>query len=94
MRRIQLGILAAAGAALLLAGCKGGPAQPEEDVGTEANWAAVGGAADEASYSRLTEITPDNVDKLGLTWFMDLPDEVTLESTPDTAGSGRLSTAK
>lgn len=82
MHRFRLAMLASVGAALLVAGCSSGPAQPEDGVGTEANWTAVGGAADEASYSRLAQITPANVDKLGLAWSMDLPDEVTLEATP------------
>lgn len=83
MHRIKLALLAATGAALMVAGCgKSGPAQPEEGVGTEANWTTVGGAEDEASYSRLTQISADNVDQLGLAWSLDLPDEVTLEATP------------
>jgi len=83
MRRVRLGLLASAAAALLLAGCAGGgPAQPEQGVGTQDDWTAVGGSADEASYSRLSQISADNVGKLGLAWSMDLPDEVTLESTP------------
>jgi quinohemoprotein ethanol dehydrogenase len=76
-------LLAAAAAMLLITGCgKSGPAQPEDGIGANANWTTVGGGTDEASYSRLTEITPDNVDKLGLAWAMDLPEEVTLEATP------------
>jgi quinohemoprotein ethanol dehydrogenase len=88
MRRITRTILAGASAALLLAGCtkgageSGGKAQPEDGVGTEANWAATGGSADETGYSRLTQISKDNVGKLGLAWSLDLPDEVTLEGTP------------
>ncbi len=80
MRGISCGMAAAA---LLLAGCGSGlTPQPDAGVGTEANWTAPQGAADEAGYSRLAELTPANVDKLGLAWSMDLPDEVTLESTP------------
>jgi len=83
MRRIPSTILATAAAALLLAGCgKSGPAQPEEGVGTEVNWTAPHGGTDEAGYSRLTAITPANVDKLGLAWSLDLPGEVTLEASP------------
>ena len=45
--------------ALLLAACSQGPApQSEEGVGTAENWTAPHGGADEAGYSRLTEITP------------------------------------
>ncbi|WCT74428.1 PQQ-dependent dehydrogenase, methanol/ethanol family [Sphingomonas naphthae] len=68
--------------ALMAAGCAKGPAQPEAGIGADTNWEAPGGGADEAGYSRLTGITPDNIGKLGLAWSMDLPDEVTLESTP------------
>ena len=46
------------------------------------DWAAVGGGADESSYSRLEQITVDNADELGLAWALDLPGEVTLEAAP------------
>ncbi|MCW1428303.1 PQQ-dependent dehydrogenase, methanol/ethanol family [Novosphingobium sp. JCM 18896] len=86
MHRLKMTILAAAAStALLAAGCTKGAgeaAQPEAGVGTDQNWAAVGGGADETSYSRLTEIGTGNVDKLGLAWSLDLPGEVTLEATP------------
>jgi quinohemoprotein ethanol dehydrogenase len=69
--------------ALALSGCgQNLTPQPEAGVGTEANWTAPGGAADEAGYSRLTQLTAANVGQLGLAWSMDLPDEVTLQSTP------------
>ena len=51
-------------------------------VGAGADWTTPGGGADESSYSRLTEIQTDNVNRLGLEWSLDLPDEVTLQSTP------------
>jgi quinohemoprotein ethanol dehydrogenase len=86
MHRLKFTVLvAAAGTALLASGCtKGGaePAQPDTNVGAGANWTAVGGGADESSYSQLTEIASGNVDKLGLAWSLDLPGEVTLEGTP------------
>jgi quinohemoprotein ethanol dehydrogenase len=86
MRRLKFTILAAvASAALLTAGCTKGAgesAQPEAGVGADKNWPTVGGADDESSYSRLTEIGTGNVDKLGLAWSLDLPGEVTLEGTP------------
>ncbi|MCB2074602.1 MAG: PQQ-dependent dehydrogenase, methanol/ethanol family [Novosphingobium sp.] len=82
MRRFILPALAAA-AALTMTGCsRGGTEQPEEGIGTEADWAAVGGGFDEASYSRLDQIDADNAGKLGLAWSLDLPGEVTLEATP------------
>ncbi len=83
MRRISNVTATALAAALLLAGCgKSGTPQPEDGIGADANWTAPQGGADEAGYSRVAEITPANVSKLGLAWSMDLPEEVTLESTP------------
>lgn len=83
MKGLRAGLVAAWSALLLVAGCQSREAaQPEAQVGTGANWTAVGGAADEASYSRLTEIDNGNVDDLGLAWSLDLPGEVTLEATP------------
>ena len=83
MRKFSFALAGIAALALMLGGCsQSGPAQPEAGVGAEANWTAPQGAADEAGYSRLTGITPANVGKLGLAWSMDLPEEVTLESTP------------
>ncbi len=87
MRPTTRSILTAASALFLLAGCTKGGAegsapQPEKGVGTEANWTATGGSFDETGYSRLTQISTDNIDKLGLAWSLDLPGEVTLEATP------------
>jgi quinohemoprotein ethanol dehydrogenase len=83
MRRLKMRIFAASCAALLAAACsRGGTPQPDAGLGADDDWTAVGGMADEASYSRLAQITPGNVGKLGLAWSMDLPDEVTLEATP------------
>jgi quinohemoprotein ethanol dehydrogenase len=75
-------ITALAAPLFVLLACSIPRAQPEAGVGAAANWTAPGGAADEACYSRLDEITADNAGALGLAWWLDLPDEVTLESTP------------
>lgn len=75
-------MFAAAAAGLALSACTNGPVQPEAGVGAEANWSGVGGAADEAGYSRLTAIDTGSVGKLGLAWSLDLPGEVSLEATP------------
>jgi quinohemoprotein ethanol dehydrogenase len=82
MRRLLLA-MAAMAAVLMTGSC--GPSlnpQPEAGLGADANWSAPQGGPDEAGYSRLSEITPANVSGLGLAWSMDLPEEVTLESTP------------
>ena len=66
-----------------LAGCaKEASKQPDANIGATDDWPGVGGAADEASYSRLAEIDTGSVDRLGLAWSLDLPGEVTLEATP------------
>jgi quinohemoprotein ethanol dehydrogenase len=83
MRRFGLGLWAA----LLLAGCsQGGTPQSDAGVGAGDDWPAVGGAADETNYSRLADIAPDTVKRLGLAWSLDLPGEVTLEATPLAVG--------
>ena len=83
MRRIFLGLFAAACSALVVgASDNSGTPQSDAGVGADANWTAPQGGADEAGYSRVANLTPANVSKLGLVWSMDLPDEVTLESTP------------
>lgn len=83
MRKSNLGLIIPISLALALVGCSDGrPSQPEAGIGADADWITVGGGTDEASYSRLTNITPANVAKLGLAWSLDLPDEVTLEATP------------
>jgi quinohemoprotein ethanol dehydrogenase len=50
--------------------------------GTGADWPGHGGAADESGFSQLAQIRADNVGRLGLAWFLDLPGEVSLEATP------------
>jgi len=86
MRQFKRSIFVAITAALLATACtKGGPgapAQPEDGVGAEADWSAVGGGADETAYSRLGQINANNVGDMGLAWSLELPGEVTLEATP------------
>ena len=83
MRRITLGLFAVACATMLAAASDtSGTPQSDAGVGADANWTAPQGGADEAGYSRIGNLTPANVSKLGLVWSMDLPEEVTLESTP------------
>lgn len=83
MHRKLLTALATGAIALGASGCsEKPPAQPTESVGTADNWTAVGGAADESSYSQLDQINTGNAGDLGLAWALDLPDEVTLEAAP------------
>jgi quinohemoprotein ethanol dehydrogenase len=56
--------------------------QPTAPLGAAADWRGVGGAADEAGYSQLSQITARNVGKLGLVSSLDLENEVSLEATP------------
>jgi quinohemoprotein ethanol dehydrogenase len=45
-------------------------------------WAAYGGTHFERRYSPLTDIDTDNVDELTVDWYLDLPRDVGLVSTP------------
>jgi quinohemoprotein ethanol dehydrogenase len=47
-----------------------------------ANWTGHGGTADETSYSPLAQINTGDVARLGLAWYVDLPNEQMLEATP------------
>jgi quinohemoprotein ethanol dehydrogenase len=82
VRLLRRKIVAAAAAALAISNSAWGGPQPDTGVGTAGNWPAVGGAADEAAYSQLTQLDTGNVARLGLAWSLELPDEVTLEATP------------
>jgi quinohemoprotein ethanol dehydrogenase len=87
MRLPGVKLIGAVSAALLAVACSDGPEpQPEEGVGAGAEWIAPHGGYDEAAYSTLEQIGPDNIGQLGLAWYMDLPEEVTLEATPLAVG--------
>jgi quinohemoprotein ethanol dehydrogenase len=47
-----------------------------------ANWLSYGRTYSEARYSPLSGINDHNISQLGLAWFLDLPDQRTLEATP------------
>lgn len=70
-------------AALALAGAAASRAEPPAHViGAGDDWTTVGGDSDETGFSRLDQISAATIDRLKLAWFLDLPDEVTLEATP------------
>lgn len=71
-------------ASLALAGCKSGSSGPLND-----DWAMHGHDAAEQRFSPMTQIDEDSIDRLGLAWSLDLPDEVSLEATP-LAVNGKL----
>jgi quinohemoprotein ethanol dehydrogenase len=48
----------------------------------ENDWPGHGGSSDETAFSPLHQIDKANVGRLGLAWFVDLPDEQMLEATP------------
>lgn len=51
-------------------------------AGQVANWNDHNGRPDEQAYSPLDQISTVNVQRLGLEWFLELPDEHMLEATP------------
>jgi len=83
MLRNRLTVLAAAAAALVFTAASNPTQAGSGKVeGAGNDWPAVGGAADESSYSRLDQINIGDIGKLGLAWSLDLPGEVSLEATP------------
>src|SRR5580693_3945530 len=64
----------------------GGPfalsAAPPHQEGTLEDWPGHNGGSDESAYSRLLQIKPTNLERLKLSWYLDLPDERMLEATP------------
>ncbi len=52
------------------------------DEKSGANWLSYGRTYNEQRYSPLKQITADNVGGLGVAWFMDLPGQKSLLSTP------------
>jgi quinohemoprotein ethanol dehydrogenase len=64
---------------LALAACTA-PA-PDMTIGPD-DWTTTGGDAGKSHHSRLTDITPANVDQLGLAWQAELGTNRVLEATP------------
>ncbi|HWK42076.1 MAG TPA: PQQ-dependent dehydrogenase, methanol/ethanol family [Croceibacterium sp.] len=79
-------LLAAAAALLTLAGCSDHDAgRPDIDtsvIGAGDDWTNPGGDWAGSHFSRLTDITPQNVDQLGLAWEYDLGTTRVQEATP------------
>lgn len=77
MRRADLLLLLFGFLALAL-----GDESPARSMGAGANWPAHGAGSDETNFSELEQVEAANVDGLGLSWWLDLPGEVSLEATP------------
>ncbi len=79
--------IASLGALFLTAGCRttGTTVANDAALGDEANaddWLAFGRTYSEQRFSPLTQITDRNVAQLGVDWYLDLPDDRGLVSTP------------
>src|SRR5690606_14233787 len=75
----------ASAALLALAACSSGSDAPEVDtsiIGAGEDWIATGGDWAGSHFSRLTDITRDNVGELGLAWEYDLGTARVQEATP------------
>ena len=88
-------LIAAAGAAFVLAACGQGQVQKAEPRGFAAvdtaristesagnEWLTYGGTYDEQRHSKLTDINKENVGQLGVAWTYDLATNRGVESTP------------
>ena len=73
-------LLVGSGSGVAAATTVDGAAIADEKSG--ANWLSYGRTYSEQRYSPLKQITADNVGGLGVAWFMDLPGQKSLLSTP------------
>jgi len=80
----KFGALVAAAAMLLAAGCAqyGASDAASLVIGAGDDWDNPGGDWAESHFSRLTDISPANVDRLGLAWEYDLGTARVQEATP------------
>lgn len=75
----RIGHAIGAFALLLAAACSGG----SQKSGGDADWALYGLDSDEQRFSTLEQIGPDNIDRLGLAWSLELPAAArSLQATP------------
>jgi quinohemoprotein ethanol dehydrogenase len=76
--------IGAVGCALLTGVGRGSCTADEvpRDRGIEVGWPYHNGSSDETSYTALAQIDRHDVGRLGLAWYLDLPDEQMLEATP------------
>ena len=82
---------AVAAIALLLAACAPAPSSPGSKSAAGAHtpaddWPTTGGDPGRSHHSLLTDITPENVDALGLAWSVELGTNRVLEATPVVIG--------
>ena len=76
------GLSALVGITLLAACANGDNGASPADYGAGDNWSFPGGDVHDSHYSRLTDIAPGNVAKLGLAWSYDLGTNRVQEATP------------
>lgn len=68
--------------ALALAACAPGESASPQQAAAADNWTNPGGDAGKSHHSALSDITPANVDRLGLAWQAELGTNRVLEATP------------
>ena len=85
MRRLIFGlVVVAAGAAAYSqsgAGASTGTAVASRNS-KDVEWTQHGGDPNEQRYSKLNQVTADNVGQLGLAWYADIPERGGYQSTP------------
>jgi quinohemoprotein ethanol dehydrogenase len=57
-------------------------AEGHATAGRAVNWPGHSGVANETAYTQLSQINQSNLSRLGLAWFLDLPNEQVLQATP------------
>jgi quinohemoprotein ethanol dehydrogenase len=94
MRQWILGVVVAAAVAAYLQSGAGAAVAGEGTAGAntgaaaarhnpnDVEWTQYGGNPDEQRYSKLNQVTADNVGQLGLAWYADIPERGGYQSTP------------
>jgi quinohemoprotein ethanol dehydrogenase len=94
MRQWILGLVVAAAVAAYLQSGAGAAVAGEGTAGAntgaaaarhnpnDVEWTQYGGNPDEQRYSKLNQVTADNVGQLGLAWYADIPERGGYQSTP------------
>ena len=80
MRRLIFGLVIAAGVAAYSQ--SGAGAEAAKHNSNDVEWTQHGGNANEQRYSKLNQVTADNVGQLGLAWFAEISERGGYQSTP------------
>jgi alcohol dehydrogenase (cytochrome c)/quinohemoprotein ethanol dehydrogenase len=84
MRRLIFGLVVAAGVAAYsqLGACATAGGAAARHNRNDVEWTQHGGNPNEQRYSKLNQVTADNIGQLGLAWYAEIPERGGYQSTP------------